>query len=130
MSRRAARVLDGVGCAALLAVALGAPRLFLQVVFHHAYTAAAGALAPLVGAMILLSVSVVLTMYLLAVGRRWVAGVLVGGGLALTLVLVRLHGAPRATALADLVVQATVAGVIVVGFTIVHRVRLRRQPPE
>ena len=123
-------VLLAAPAAVLLAVALGAPRLFLQVVFHHAYTAAAGALAPLVGAMILLSVSVVLTMYLLAVGRRWVAGVLVGGGLALTLVLVRLHGAPRATALADLVVQATVAGVIVVGFTIVHRVRLRRQPPE
>ena len=39
----------------------------------------ADALAPLVVAMIMLSVSVILTMYLLAVGRRWVVGVLVGG---------------------------------------------------
>ena len=52
--------------------------------FHHDYTSAADALAPLVLAMILLSISVVLTMYLLAVGRRWVAGVLVGGAAALT----------------------------------------------
>jgi hypothetical protein len=40
--------------------------------------------------------------------------------------LVQLHGAPRATALADLAVQGGVALVIVAGFTIVHRVHLRR----
>jgi hypothetical protein len=39
-----------------------------------------------------------------------------------------LHGAPRATAFADLVVQAGVAAVIVIGFTVVHRVRLRQHP--
>jgi O-antigen/teichoic acid export membrane protein len=121
-------VLLAVPAAVLMLVALTAPRLLLQVVFHHAYTSAASALLPLVAAMILLSISVVLTMYLLAVGRRWVAGVLVGGALALTLVIVQLHGAPRATAIGDLIVQAVVAGVIVIGFTVVHRVRLRRHP--
>jgi O-antigen/teichoic acid export membrane protein len=119
-------VLLAVPATVLLVVALTAPKLLLQVVFHHQYTAAASALAPLVGAMILLSLSVVLTMYLLAVGRRWVAGVLVGGALALTLVLVQLHGSPRATAVGELVVQGVVAAVIVSGFTVVHRVRVRR----
>ena len=68
-------VLLGIPSALLLAVSLAAPEALLEVVFHHQYTAASDALAPLVVAMILLSVSVVLTMYLLAVGRRWVAGV-------------------------------------------------------
>ncbi len=121
-------VLLAVPATALLVVALSAPRLLLQTVFHHEYVAAAPALAPLVGAMILLSVSVVLTMYLLAVGRRWVAAVLVVGAVILTVSLALVHGAPRATALADLVVQAAVLLVIVAGFTIVHRVRLRHHP--
>ena len=77
-------VLLAVPSVLLLGLALAAPKELLEVVFHHDYTSAADALAPLVLAMILLSVSVVLTMYLLAVGRRWVAGVLVGGAAALT----------------------------------------------
>ena len=72
-------LLLGIPSVLLLGVALLAPEQLLQLVFHHAYTSTSDALAPLVVAMILLSVSVVLTMYLLAVGRRWVAGVLVGG---------------------------------------------------
>ncbi|HEY1444049.1 MAG TPA: oligosaccharide flippase family protein [Acidimicrobiales bacterium] len=117
-------VLLAIPSAFLLVVALAAPEVLLQLVFHHAYTSAANALAPLVLAMILLSVSVVLTMYLLAVGRRWVAGVLVGGAIALTLAVLSVHGAPRATALVDLAVQAGVLAVIGVGFAVVHRVRL------
>ena len=66
-------VLLAVPSVLLLAVAVVAPEQLLQLVFHHAYTSAADALAPLVLAMILLSISVVLTMYLLAVGQRWVA---------------------------------------------------------
>jgi O-antigen/teichoic acid export membrane protein len=112
----------------LLLVAILAPHLLLQVVFHHAYTAAAAAMAPLVIAMILLSVSVVLTMYLLAVGRRWVAGVLAAGALALTLATLGVHGVPRATAWADLVVQTAVLVIIVTGFSVVHRVRARHAP--
>jgi O-antigen/teichoic acid export membrane protein len=118
-------VLLAVPSAILLGMALGAPEQLLQVVFHHDYTSAADALAPLVVAMIMLSVSVVLTMYLLAVGRHWVAGVLVAGAAALTVAVVLTHGAPRATALVDLAVQAAVLLVIVIGFTVVHRVRIR-----
>jgi O-antigen/teichoic acid export membrane protein len=117
-------VLLAVPSLLLLAVALAAPQVLLEVVFHHDYTAASDALAPLVVAMIMLSVSVVLTMYLLAVGRRWVAGVLAGGAGVLTLAVLSVHGAPRATALVDLGVQATVLAVIVAGFVVVHRVRL------
>jgi O-antigen/teichoic acid export membrane protein len=117
-------VLLAIPSAVLLAIALAAPEVLLQLVFHHAYTAASDALAPLVVAMILLSVSVVLTMYLLAVGRRWVVGVLVGGAIALTLAALAVHGAPRATAYVDLAVQAGVLAVIVVGFAVVHRVRV------
>jgi O-antigen/teichoic acid export membrane protein len=122
-------VLLAIPSALLLAIALLAPEALLQLVFHHAYTAAADALAPLVVAMILLSVSVVLTMYLLAVGRRWVAGVLVAGAATLTVAVALMHGAPRATALVDLGVQACVLAVILVGFTVVHRVRFAQRSP-
>ncbi len=118
-------VLLSVPAALLLAVALGAPHLLLVEVFHHAYASAADALAPLVGAMILLSISVVLTMYLLAIGRRWVAGVLAAGGLALAIAVNLVHGRPHATAVVDLAVQAVVMIVILIGFTAIHRVRLR-----
>ncbi len=121
-------VLLAVPSVLLLGVALAAPETLLQVLFHHAYTSASDALAPLVLAMILLSVSVVLTMYLLAVGRHWVAGVLVLGAAALTAAVSQVHGSPRATALVDLAVQAAVLLVIVAGFVVVHRVRLGRQP--
>jgi O-antigen/teichoic acid export membrane protein len=107
----------------LLGVALAAPEQLLEVVFHHAYTSAADALAPLVVAMILLSVSVVLTMYLLAVGQRWVVAVLVGGAVALSVTVLEVNGAPRATAVVDLAVQATVLAVIVAGFAAVHKRR-------
>jgi len=122
-------VLLAIPSVLLFGVALLAPQALLEVVFHHAYTAASNALAPLVLAMILLSVSVVLTMYLLAVGRRWVAAVLVGGALALTGAVVVVQGAPRATALVDLGVQASVLAVILVGFAAVHRVRLGTRGP-
>jgi multisubunit Na+/H+ antiporter MnhC subunit len=77
--------------------------------------------------MILLSVSVVLTMYLLAVGQRWVVLVLVGGAAALTVAVLGVHGVPRATALVDLAVQAVVLFAVVCGFTVVHRVRVGGQ---
>jgi O-antigen/teichoic acid export membrane protein len=118
-------VLLAVPAAGLLSVAVLAPHLLLQVVFHHDYTSAATALAPLVVAMIMLSVTVVLTMYLLAVGRRWVAGILVLGAAALGITVSSAHGAPLATAQADLIVQAAVMAVVVSGFLVIHRVRVR-----
>jgi O-antigen/teichoic acid export membrane protein len=120
-------VLLAVPSVLLLGVAVAAPEQILQLVFHHAYTSAADALAPLVLAMILLSISVVLTMYLLAVGKRWVAYVLVGGAIVLTLAVLAVHGAPRATAFVDLAVQGGVLLVIMCGFAVVHRVRVTRQ---
>ena len=118
-------VLLAVPSALLLGIALAAPQDLLQLVFHHDYTSAAEALAPLVLAMILLSVSVVLTMYLLAVGRRWVVAVLVAGGAALTVAVTVVHGDVRATALVDLGVQTAVLAVIGAGFLLVHRPWLR-----
>jgi O-antigen/teichoic acid export membrane protein len=111
----------------LLAVAVAAPEQILQLVYHHAYTSAADALAPLVLAMILLSISVVLTMYLLAIGQRWVVFVLAGGAIVLTLAVLSVHGAPRATAFVDLAVQGGVLLVVMCGFAVIHRVRLTRQ---
>ena len=87
-------------------------------------------LAPLVVAMIMLSVSVVLTMYLLAVGQRWVAGVLLAGAAVLTLAVLAVHGAPRATALVDLAVQSALLVGLVAGFAVVHRVRLEHHTPR
>ncbi len=120
-------VLLAVPSVLLLGVALVAPEQILQLVFHHAYTSAADALAPLVLAMILLSVTVVLTMYLLAIGQRWVAVVLGGGAAALTLAVLAVHGAPRATAFVDLAVQAGVLLAVVCGFAFVHRARVARR---
>jgi O-antigen/teichoic acid export membrane protein len=120
-------VLLAIPSVLLLAVAVVAPEQILQLVFHHAYTSAADALAPLVLAMILLSISVVLTMYLLAVGQRWVAIVLVGGAIILTLAVLAVHGAPRATAFVDLAVQGGVLLVVMGGFAVIHRVRVTRQ---
>jgi O-antigen/teichoic acid export membrane protein len=120
-------LLLAIPSALLLGVAVAAPEQILQLVFHHAYTSAADALAPLVLAMILLSISVVLTMYLLAVGQRWVAFVLVGGAIVLTLAVLAVHGAPRATAFVDLAVQGGVLLVVTCGFAVVHRVRVTGQ---
>ena len=121
-------VLLAIPSVLLLGTVLLAPEQLLEIVYHHAYTSASDALAPLVAAMIMLSVSVILTMYLLAVGRRWVAVVLAVGAGALTGAVLAVHGSPRATALVDLAVQAGVLAVMVAGFTLVHRVRLRTSP--
>ena len=71
---------------------------------------AAPAFASLVGAMIFLCISVLLTNYLFGAGRRWIVLLLVGGsGLAVGLVAAA-HGQPLATARADLVIVSTHAG--------------------
>jgi hypothetical protein len=123
-------VLLAIPAALLLIVALSAPELLLNVVFHHAYVAASAALAPLVGAMILLSITVILTMYLLAVGKHWVGAALVVGAGVLTVAVSQAHGNPRATAWADLATQAGVLAVVLVGFAVVHRVRVLRRSPR
>jgi len=117
-------LLLGIPAALLLTLALAAPHLLLSVVFSSRYLGAESAFLPLVLAMVCLSVTVVLTMYLLAVGRRWITGVLVVGAVAATLAVAGAHGVPRTTARADLAVQAALAAVTVVGFGLVHQRRI------
>jgi len=111
----------------LLAIALGAPQLLLSVVFSARYLGAQAALVPLVLAMVCLSITVILTMYLLAVGRRWITVLLVIGAVAATLAVSAAHGLPLVTARADLVVQACLALATVIGFVRVHHRRLARR---
>jgi O-antigen/teichoic acid export membrane protein len=125
-------VLLGVPAVGLLAVAVVAPHELLTLVFSARYAGASDALALLVVAMMCLSLTVTLTMYLLAVGCRWIVGVLAAGSVAAVVALAAAHGAPRPTARNDLVVQAAVAAATSVVFVVVHRrrlpARLRRHP--
>ena len=115
---------------ALVAVAAAAPRLFLSAAFSSRYVSAAGAFLPLALAMVCLSVTVVVTMYLLGVGDRPFVVVLVGAA-ALAAVAVGLaNGAPRATATADLGVQGFLLCAAVGELVRVHRPRLPCSPPS
>jgi O-antigen/teichoic acid export membrane protein len=118
-------LLLGIPALLLLVIALAAPHLLLSVVFSSRYLGAESAFLPLVLAMVCLSVTVILTMYLLAIGRRWITGLLVVGAVAATAAVTAAHGVPRTTARADLAVQATLAFATVVGFVLVHRRRHR-----
>jgi O-antigen/teichoic acid export membrane protein len=119
-------LLLSVPATALLIVALGFPDLLLREVYGAKYLGAAGAFTPLVLAMVCLSGTVVMTMYLLAVGRRWITGLLIVGGAAATGAVLAAHGLPVDTAWADLEVQAGLVLATTVGFVGVHRRRLRR----
>ncbi|MDA8355244.1 MAG: hypothetical protein M0Z95_02840 [Actinomycetota bacterium] len=109
----------------LLILALAAPHFLLSLVFSSRYLGAEAAFVPLVLAMVFLSVTVVLTMYLLAVGRRWITVVLVIGAIAAVGAVLLAHGAPRSTAVHDLVVQAGLSLVTITGFAGVHHRRAR-----
>ena len=80
------------------------------------------------GAMVCLSLTVILTMYLLAIGWRWVSGVLVLGAVGATLAVIVAHGRPVVTARNDLIVQAVLLGVVLVAFVALHRRRRRPIP--
>lgn len=111
--------------AVLVAVAAAAPRRFLSLCFSARYAGAAGAFLPLALAMACLAVVVVVTMYLLAVGDRWVVALVVAGAGAATAATAAAHGVPRATAVADLAVEAAVLGVAALEMLRVHRRRAR-----
>jgi hypothetical protein len=121
-------VVVAVPCAVLLALAVAVPRRLLGVVFGHRLTAAAPAFSTLVLAMILLSVTVVLTVYLLGVGWRWVAVILAAGAGALAASAALAGGRYLSTARADLAVQAGLCAVMVVAFVVAHRRSSRRRP--
>ena len=114
-----------VPAAILLGVAVGARRVLLTLVFSSRYLGAEAAFVPLAVAMMCLSVSVILTMYLLAVGDRRVTAVLVAGAAAVTVAVLAAHGSAAGTARADLVVQAALAAVAAGEFALVHRRRVR-----
>ncbi len=107
--------------AVLLAVAAAAPRRFLALFFSARYVAAAPAFLPLALAMACLSAVVLATMYLLAVGDRWVVALLVAGAAAAVAATAAAHGSPSLTAEADLVVQAVLATLVAAELLRVHR---------
>ncbi len=113
---------------ALVAVAAAVPRLFLSAAFSSRYVSAAGAFLPLALAMVCLSVTVVVTMYLLGVGDRLFVVTLVGAAALAAVAVVLADGAPRATALADLCVQGLLACAAVGELARVHRSRSSGRP--
>ena len=108
----------------LVIAAVFFPRLLLTLVFSSRYLGAQAAFAPLVGAMICLSLTVILSMYVMAIGRRWIAAILVVGGAATTLAVIVANGDPVATARSDFAVQACILVVLTACFSWVHRSRL------
>jgi O-antigen/teichoic acid export membrane protein len=106
--------------ALLLAVSAAVPRKLLDVVYGAKLAAAAPAFSTLVAAMVLLCVTVLLTVYLLGVGWRWVVVLLAAGTGALALATFRAHGRYLATARADLAIQAVLALALGVALVAVH----------
>ncbi len=116
--------------ALLLAVAAAVPRPFLATAFSDRYLSAAGAFFPLALAMVCLSVTVVVTMYLLGVGDRLFVVVLAGAAALATAAVSLANGAPGTTALADLGVQSVLVCAAVAELARVHRSRFSRPRPE
>ena len=112
----------------LAGIAAVAPRRFLATFFSARYVGAAPAFLPLAGAMALLSLVVLVTMYLLAIGDRRVAVLLVVAGAAATAAVVLAHGSPRSTASADLAVQGSLAVLALAELAVAHRGRSVRGP--
>ena len=82
------------------------PGQVITLVFGKRYLGAEGAFAPLAVSMTLLSITFIVTMYLLAHGHRWVVALLAPGAVVAAIAINAAHGKPTATATADLVVQA------------------------
>jgi O-antigen/teichoic acid export membrane protein len=116
-------LLLAVPAGGLLGAALVDPRGFLALFFSPRLTVAAPAFATLVGAMIFLGVSVLLTNYLIGVGTRWVVAVLGLGAVVAAGAMVVAHGSLVGTARADLAVQSAVCLALAITFVIVHHRR-------
>lgn len=104
----------------LLSVSAAAPKLFLGLAFGKDLDDASSALLPLALAMTFLAVNVLLTMYLLAVGRFVVLVPLGVAALAAAIAVNLADGRATATARADLVCQAAL---LVAALALVARVR-------
>ena len=92
----------------------------LRLVFSAKYLGAASAFSTLVLAMTALSVTMILTLYLLAIGKRWVVIVLAAGAGLLVALTVHGNGSPASVAHADLVAQLTLVVVMVGCFVVAH----------
>jgi O-antigen/teichoic acid export membrane protein len=114
-------------CALLMALAVFVPKRLLSIVFGHRLTAAAPAFSTLVLAMVFLSATLVLAIYLLGIGWRWVVLVLAVGAVALVGATAAAGGRYLSTARADLVVQAGLLATMTVCFVTVHRRGGRRR---
>lgn len=112
-----------VPAVALLCVAVAFPHLLLSIVFSNRYLGAQHAFVWLALAMVCLSTTVVLTIYLLAIGRRWIAAILAVGAVATTTAVAFADGSPTSTAVSDLVVQALLAVVTIAFFMGAHKQR-------
>ena len=110
-----------IPAALLLTVSFFAPRQLLGVAFGGRLTAAAPAFATLAAAMSCLAMTVLFTHYLLAVGRRRIVFLLLAGAAVATVLIASRHGAPVATARADLITQAGLAAVT--GASVLHVTR-------
>lgn len=119
-----ALALVSVPAVVLVGVAIAAPGPFLSTFFPARYVSAAGAFLPLALAMVCLSITVLLTMYLLGVGDRRIAVLLAIAAVAATGAVAMARGDPRATALADLCVQAALL-MASLGELIVRHIRRR-----
>ena len=104
----------------LFSAAALAPHTVLSLVFSSKYLGAQDAFATLVVAMACLSVTVVLTLYLLAIGKRWIVGLLIVGASALVAATLAAHGQPLAVARADLFVQSLLAVAVAFAFSFAH----------
>jgi O-antigen/teichoic acid export membrane protein len=116
-----------VPCLVLLGIAVVAGRGLLGLVFGHRYVAAAPEFSTLVLAMVFLSVTVALTIYLLGIGFRWVVVVLALGAGALAIATAAAHGNYSGTARADLAVQVGLCLAMTASFVVVHRRSGRRR---
>jgi hypothetical protein len=115
---------------ALIVIAEFFPDQVLRLVFSARYLGAEAAFAPLALAMTALSVTVVLTMYLLAHGRHWVVVFLGVGATSATLSINAAHGSPVGTARADLVVQFILMVTCGAGLVIAHLRAHGIEPPS
>ena len=105
----------------LISIGLFIPGQVIKLIFGARYLGAEGAFAPLAIAMTLLSVTFILTMYLLAHGHRWVIAILAPGVLAAAVAIAAAHGVPQSTAQADLWVQAVLCAVTCTALFFAHR---------
>ncbi|HEX3567164.1 MAG TPA: hypothetical protein VHU17_17475 [Acidimicrobiales bacterium] len=109
-----------VPAAVLLGVSILIPKQFITLFFSAKLSHAASAFAPLVGAMIFLAISVLLTNYLFGAGRRWIVLVLAAGATLSVVLVAGAHGNPVHTAKADLIAQAALACGIGCFFVAIH----------